>query len=511
MTGPLEGVDGPRRMPPELRRRLEEELLAGASLPEGSRTRLTESLSDPTAALLDGVDGPRPMPPRLRNRVEWALDGPTGAAAPAGRAPRRLAAWPGLVAAAVLIVILSSITIVVDRAPDQAATQASDESVSGNAETVLDGASSQGAGTGAGGSAATTGAGLGGPPPFATARFRQSRSALAQRSGGSGADAPSYSSGIGDSTKSSGDVAQPAPFRIALRQGDSAALAGLNAYVDLLNRNGGVRGRRFEFVTGAAAKDADTVVNLSGQPFGDPPGPPSLDDLLAPDAALREDVFSFAGAIERQGRLIADAVFPGRTGATAVVYRAADGPLGSTVPDAIESVLRGRGISTTSVVVRSGRTVEVVRADAVFLSLNAVDAARVTAAYGAAPRLGFNGVGTVADTAGLPDGLRVVSPYDLPSNDETTALIVATDTPLSARLVHGWVAAKTLAMAVWQHDPRTPAEVRAALQKMASFDNGFAPPRQARPGTNSLRPDGIVLQLVAGRFEQRSPFLTDPR
>lgn len=496
MTGPLEGVDGPRRMPPELRRRLEEELLAGASLPEGSRTRLTQSLSEPTAALLDGVDGPRPMPPRLRNRVEWALD---GAIAAGRRAPRRVAAWPGLVAAAVLIVILSSITIAVDRSPDQAATRTTDESV------VAESADS--AGTSAAGSSTASGAGHGGAPPFATARFSGSRATVAERSGtpNSGADAPA------NGLDSTGDVAQPVPFRIALRQGDSAALAGFNAYVDLLNRNGGVRGRRFEFVGGAEAKDADAVVNLSGQPFGDPPGPPSLDDLLAPDAALRDDVFSFAGAIERQGRLIADAVFPVRTRATAVVYRAADGPLGTTVPEAIESVLRGRGVSTTAVVVRAGRNVEVVRADAVFLSLNAVDAARVTAAYGAAPRLGFNGVGTVADTAGLPDGLRVVSPYDLPANDETTALIGATNTPLSARLVHGWVAAKTLAMAVWQHDPRTPADVRAALARMAAFDNGFAPPRQARPGTNSLRPDGIVLQLVAGRFEQRSPFLTDPR
>ena len=521
MTGPLEGVDGPRPMPAELRRRLEEQLLSGVPLPAETRTRLTRRLADSTAAAMEGIDGPRAMPAGLRTRIELGLN-PNVTVLPRRH---RYRSWPAAVAVAAVILLLSSLSVVVDDpSRDQVAVSGeaeSSEGVSGDSDGLVRSgtpnqaavgkSSGDGTSVGAGG---TAGAGAGG-----LASPRQSNRGEYPRG-----EAPPYTSnrytapGEGQPLDSSADFATggsgeppppPPPFRIALRAGDGTAEAGFKAYVELVNRNGGARGRLFEVVR--ATSDADVVVNLSGVPFAGVPAKPALDDFLAPESSLKDAVFSFAGVVERQGHLIADAVYPKAASGSAVVYRTADGPLGTSVPQAIESVLRSRGVSTTSVVVQPGQTITALPADAVFLSLSAPEAARVTAAYRTRPAKGFHGIGTVADAgAGLPDGVRVLSPYDLPTNNETQAVTSHAKRPLSAALVHGWVAAKTLAMAVWQDDPRTPAQLRSALHSMASFNNGFAPSREVRPGTNSLRPEGILLEVRGGAFTRLTDFLTDP-
>ena len=526
---PLHGIDGPRPLPQGLRARLEAELLSAAAgaepMPDAARDRLAEQLTDRTAAVLHGVDGPRPLPAALRTRVEAALRTGVGTVhvARAGRRPRALTA-PWLAAAACLALLVASVTVLSSRpgggrapvaiAPEvDAGDQAGADAVSGSGsfQNAPDSGATGGSvsagelGTGlpgavtpqsrtvtAGGSAARRDA-----PPYA---FEGFESAALTGEGGTGGGAAAAST--------TGTTTPPPPFRYKALTGDPVEAAGFNAYVNLLNDGGGAGGRRFVAVSG----NGDVTVNLSGAPFTDRTRPTGigLDAFLAPESSLHGGVFAFGGVPERQAHLIVDAVYPGPAPANtaAAVYRAEDGPLGTTVADAVVAVLRERGVRPVDVAVRRGQPVPAVPADAVFLSLDPADAGRVVSAYGsaAAPPKGFNGVGTLADPS-APSGMWVLSPYAMPSTAEAHDLEQRSKHKLSARLIHGWVAAKTLAVAVWREDPRSPAALRAALERMTGYGNGFAPAYSFRPGTHSVQPDGVLLQAGV----QAGGFRTDAR
>jgi len=106
----LAGLDAPRRLPADLRQRLEEQLTTAAGadtvpLPLGGEldARLEQALSDPVAALLADVDGPRSLDSTLRDQLTRELTAPRRATA--RRAQRLL----GAAAAVVLVVAVALI------------------------------------------------------------------------------------------------------------------------------------------------------------------------------------------------------------------------------------------------------------------------------------------------------------------------------------------------------------------------------------------------------------------
>ena len=111
MTDPTEnlfsGLDRPRSLPPELRQRLEEQLLAatGAAteVPLGPELdeRLRTQLVDPVAGALEGIDHPRPLDPALRRRLESRL------------LRRRRLARAYLGAAAVVVLVAAGVVLIV--------------------------------------------------------------------------------------------------------------------------------------------------------------------------------------------------------------------------------------------------------------------------------------------------------------------------------------------------------------------------------------------------------------
>jgi ABC-type branched-subunit amino acid transport system substrate-binding protein len=307
--------------------------------------------------------------------------------------------------------------------------------------------------------------------------------------------------------------AQSRPFRVAVVGGDPVEQAGFNAYVSLLNQHGGAAGRRFDLV--GADDPADAIVNVSGTPFARAPRAIALDSFLGPESSLLGAMFAFGGVPERQAHLIVDAVFPAPSTARAAVYQEAGGPLGTTVPDAMRAVLQARGVTVVTVTVQPDRPMAPVPVDAVFLSLDAPHAEAVIAAYGQMPpSMGFNGIGTLADVEvvkRLPDNVvRFVSPYALPDSAEGRALSARAGRALSARLIHGWVAAKSLAVAVWRENPQSPAALQTALRNLAGYANGFAPAYAFRGQTNSVQPEGALFTVRNHAPAQSGDFRTDP-
>jgi hypothetical protein len=516
----LAGIDAPRPMPAALRRSLEEALLEGAPLPDDARDRLTErltELTDPTAALLAGIDGPRPVPTAMRHRIEERLV-----------VPRRRAVRPWLTGVAAALVLALSLVSLGTREDDRGPVPTAGRAIpqSGNDrvrdEVGLDRLSEPSATSGGGApllagprfgtapieprtGASAAGDGYRGPPPFAydEALFGTVVSNFA-----------TAGSGSAQATTTTTTPPPPPPFKVAIVSGDTDDEAGFRAYVKLLNKQGGAGGRPFVVID--AGRPADVTVNLSDAQFRSAPTGVSIESLLAPDRLLRNDTFGFAGAPDRQAHLMVDAVYPTDVNATAAIYRETSGVLHDDVATAFQTALRAKGLTTVVVDVRPGDAVTPVPADAVFLSLSQASAQRVIAAYpsNAPPARGFNGIGTFADTffidTVLPDGVRFISPYSFPDDRETTAIHDETGRPPSAQLYHGWIVAKTLAVAVWQSDPRSPDQLRAALQSMSGYSNGFAPPYSYRSNTNSVRPEGVLFTVRDGKPEQ-GDFLTDPR
>ncbi|MGH9021634.1 MAG: hypothetical protein ACRDV9_00785, partial [Acidimicrobiia bacterium] len=330
-----------------------------------------------------------------------------------------------------------------------------------------------------------------------------------------------------------GSPAEGEPIRIGLVIGDDHEEAGLRAYVETLNSSGGIRGRPIELVaTSAGSPAAGTLatVNASGLALAGGDGAPGwttgpfLETLTTPEEALarragdaERAVFSFASPLERQARLVAEAVFPNASpGATAVVYREVAGPFADRVPSAIAEVLSARGVQVTMVTYDPARPPLLRDADAAFLSLGTGTAdswLSQARQLGHSPKRGIAGIASLFDPgllAKLPDGARVLSPYVLPSGQEGSVIASRAGTT-SARALHGWTTAKALAIAFWRSGADTPVELSAALEELAGHDLGTAPPYETRGGTRSRTPDGILFEVRSGAFVAQGEFRRDTR
>ena len=315
-----------------------------------------------------------------------------------------------------------------------------------------------------------------------------------------------------------------APLRIGIVGGDPAQEAGFRAYVELLNRAGGVRHRAVELVAVGPGKPAGGVlatVNLSPRPISGNGGPPSwatgpvLETLTATEPVLTGRVFGFSSPPERQGHLVADVVFPQRApGARAVIYRAADGPLADAVPRAIERVLAERGVKVTIEPYDPDKPPLLQPADAAFLSLEpgaARSFLRQAEETKYAPARGMAGVYSLFEPSlltHLPEGSRVVSPYVVPPGEESEAIHHSAK-GTGVGVLHGWATAKSLAVALWRSGAQTPDQVTSALEGLTDYDSGLAPPYEVRPGTHSRTPEGATHEVRSGAFSRTGGFRRD--
>ena len=496
----LSGVDVPTALPPHL------------------RAALTEALSE--EPLLAGLDAPRPLPPHVRSRLEQRL-------------ARRHRAFPTRwLAVAAAIVLLAGTATVLSRGraghtpsivsatsglaagpgstqppAGGAASQAQAPSVAG--PTGNSTSNSTGTGTGgsaanaptAGGASGTGAAAQGGAPPFASPPV----AALPLPASDSGA--------------TPGPTTPPppgAPLTIAIVGGDPTEEAGFDAYVALLNQQGGINYHRVDVVKTTPSHPvpgAVATVNLSDAPVT--VAGPRLENLAVQDAILRGDVFDTSSAPVHQAVAAVNVVFPAKApGAVAVVYRGAQGVWATDVPDAMVAALRARGVTPLVVPYAAGQQVAASPAGVAFLALDTADA---KAWFAAAGRAGYHpavvGIGSLVEpslAANMPDGTRAVAPYTLGAPGEHDALAAGIGTQPGMGAVHGWVTAKVLAVALWRTHATTPAETAAAIANLGPYDDGFAPPLMYRPGTNSRVPDGIVFTVHGHQLVSSGGFVRDP-
>jgi hypothetical protein len=366
-------------------------------------------------------------------------------------------------------------------------------------------------------------------PPFYDSNSPEAASpapAMSSQPGGGAGAAPSGDSQAGPpsgSQKSTQPPAGPA-LRVGVILGDPAQEAGFRAYVNRLNQNGGVRGHALDLVAVSPGAGADTVatVNLSPQPVAGPGGAPGwatgplLETLTATENLLRGAVFSFSSPPERQGHLAADALFPtAAAGKTAVIYAAPSGPLADAVPKAMQAFLKDhRDVAATIVTYDPADKPKLVDADAALLSLDPA-AARAWVAQaksaGYRPAQGVAGIYSLADdtlASDLPEGARVISPYVVPGGDEGQAIRSGAG-GTSASVLHGWAGAKALAAAIWRTGADTPAEMQAALEGLARWSSGLAPPYETRPNSRSRTPEGVLFRVQSGAFVSDGGFRRD--
>lgn len=532
-------LDGPRALPEDARARLERAMLAEASdgdpdgaggdldgidaprrIPPVARRQLTDLMAMPITELLADIDGPRPLPAALRAGLERELVGARAGVPWFARAVG--------VAAVLILIAASAVTItrIQGGGPDRTDLAHGPFDVirperlpHGDAASALEGAEPLDVGPAPPASftdegVASTGEGDAStvahkPPPFSNVGSLHSigtSEPLAAPNQAVGGHSPAAAS---------------APRAVVgVAPGGGAQDEGFQAYVALLNRSGGVRGRRLQVVdtTARQAQDALVTVNLQDFTLGSTPRGPVLEGIGAPEVVLDEDVFGFASPPERQAHLIADAVFgQDAPGATAVVYHTDEDGFGDRIPQAIADVLGPRGVTVLSVEHRPGSEPVFVPADAAFLSMRAEHATGwLVAARDARyrPARGIAGVYTIADPAMLallPDGARVASPYAFPSGPERDAMMRETGLPLSAELVHGWVTAKAIAVALWVSEATSPAGMTDALASgLDRWENGFAPAYRVREGTNARAPEAIIYRVESGGFVPETGFLHDP-
>ncbi len=579
----LAGLDAPRPLPPALRDRLEAALLAAAGSPAGVATVGEEDQAAPSEDPL-ALDAPRPLPPAMRGRLESAVLAATGARPAAAR----WGAWsrPLLAVAAVLALLLGSVAVLnlggrsqrdvtaagpeatsPSTAPPVAGPEAGFPLTTGNSTAQQRAApptsrpAPQGRSTSSPTTVPTTppateprlasppagggdpepaptpqGTGTGPeaqdpgpPPPFASPSSPapssdQAPAAMAPAAPGSqGGSAP-------PPPRSSPPPASGPALRVGFVGGDAAQEAGFRAYVALLNREGGVRGRPVEAVPVApGAVDSSTLVtvNLSSRPVATPGGAPGwvggalLETLTATEDLLPAGgrVFSFASVPERQAHLVVDAVFPDAApGARAVVYAATDGPYAGKVAAAFRQILTAKGVTVTTVVYDPDQPpalLPTAAEDAAFVSLDppaAAAFARQARESSYRPARGIAGVASLFDPAvlgDLPEGARVVSPYVVPGGAEGDAIRSGAG-GTSAAVLHGWTTAKVLAVALWRSGADTQQEALAALEGMAGYDSGLAPPYETRPQTRSRTPEGVVFEVRSGAFAAQGAFRRDP-
>jgi hypothetical protein len=467
----FDGIDAPRPLPPRVRAavtaRLTQDALVGdlgaADAPRDMPAAMRDRLED---ALVAGV-GARPLPVPLRRRLQRALRDD----------PKRRGRVAVLVAAA-LIVLAGSVAVLTGD-PDTTGDVQSNLAT-GGAQTndSSDGLTDASGALSADGSNAVAGSGT------------------ATAGGG----------GTGASGSASRTAAGPPAVDVRLVGGDTDAEAAFRAYA----ASHGFR------ITEAAA--APVTVNLSPQPIAPPKDTVLLESLAVAEAALTGDVFAAGSVAERQAHIAADAAFPEATsGKRAVIVSGGAEPFTSRVPDALESVLRARGVAVLRVGFDDAVPAVLPRADAAFVSLP-TDLARewLRDARGRsyAPSRGTWGVYSLADdalVAHMSSSVRVVSPFRLADAGEAEALRTALGRPLSARAVHGWVTAKLVAAAVARSGATSGKALSQAIEALRGYDDGFAAPYDLRPSTHSRTPEGIVLRPSGGQLVAEGSFLKDSR
>jgi ABC-type branched-subunit amino acid transport system substrate-binding protein len=200
-----------------------------------------------------------------------------------------------------------------------------------------------------------------------------------------------------------------------------------------------------------------------------------------------------------------------------VVYVATDGPYAGKVADAFRQVLADKGVKVTTRVYDPAGAPALLPAteDAAFVSLDppaAAAFARHARESSYRPVRGIAGVASLFDpavAADLPEGSRVVSPYVVPGGAEGDAIRSGAG-GTSASVLHGWTTAKVLAVALWRSGADTPEEALTALEGMAGYDSGLAPPYETRPQTRSRTPEGVVFEVRSGAFAAQGTFRRDP-
>jgi hypothetical protein len=519
---PLLGALGrPRPLPEDLRRRIE-------------RAMVAEAMEAGTGAL-SALDAPRPLPEDMRQRLEWvlAMRASVGPHAAMARAERRRTSQRNQVrgarrdaaVAAVACFVLTATSMVLSEQPGrvggpdpmQYAADFQDAAVGGGptgADTAEYPDGAWAAGTLEGKLAApvgsTGGSSAGGayyylphpPPPYHAASAPPNLLAIPPL-GQSGPPAQALPPPLG------------APLRVGVIPGDAVQEAGFKAYIDLLNREGGAGGHHLHLVP-APSPGTIATVNLSTAPVADATGAPAgmptplVEGLLPFEGALKGDVFSPAGVPERQANLaVAAAGVP--EGGTAAVYSGGAEPFASRVPAALDAALRARGVKVVHTAWDGNDAPPSGDADAAFLSLPTdlartwLEAARVSG-YG--PPQGIWGIWSVADQSLVPamsDGTQVVAPYGFPPAKELAELEARAGQSASARLVHGWLTAKWLAVAVWQGGTDN-ARLAERLRSSSIDSGGFFARYEVRPGSNVRTPEAVVLKPEGDRLTSEGSF-----
>ena len=532
----LHGLDEPRALPAAVRARLEAALERIASddddpglqridtprpVPERTRVHLEGALSVAAREVIDGLDEPRAIPPGARARIESALTRPAPRRAPSTWLVRSVA-----VAASVVLVAASALALSRAGNPSRPdipfagpVSGGSESDAISDGVTIDDGTTvdlgaipQPGTSSVSRGDAAAAGS-AGPPPPFAYLTSLGSAPASPLFA------APDASTGSHAPSAATPSPTPRAPLLLAVARGGGAQDEGFFAYLSLLNRQGGVRHRQIEVVDVADARASRAVATVNLQDFllGSSPVTPVLESIAAPEIVLDGAVVGFASPPERQASLIANHIFPDDApGATAVVYHTDEDGFGDRIPEAIERVLRNRDVTVLRVPFDPDRDVVLVPGDAAFLSMRTGHARAWLAqarTEGYRPTRGVAGIYTLADPAllsDLPEGARFVSPYTFPRGDERTAIQRETAEPLSADLVHGWVSAKAVAVAVWLSDADSSSALTKALTgSLTGWQNGFAPPYETRAGSRARTPEGLVYRVEDSRFVADTGFLRD--
>lgn len=483
----LAGIDAPRPMARELADVLFADLTDPVARVDDQARPLPADLRHRLEASLLAAH-PMPVPQRLRRRIEARL---AGGDRPASRV--------GAAAAVVLLVVgVLAAVMSGDGSGDSTEVATPRTTLSrpsagiGTSPTVVGSPAAGSAGAGSVGGGGATGSGSAAPPPFT-------------EEGGASDAGP-------ESAPAAGVAPLAGPIVVALTGTESDASAAIQAYFDLVNATGGIHGRPIE-VGGPEQPGAVATVNVGEEALTTTPGGTVFETLHSEEVRLRDGVASLASAVEHQARLAAAAAFPD-AGGSAVIYVGQREPWLTVAPNAIEGVLRGRGVATARVPF-DGRTASATpasAADAVFLSLPSSDVGTWLHSYaGGAPTNGTWGVGSAWDddlaVRGAAVGLRAVSPYGRAGGEEEAALDTAMPDGISAPAVHGWVTGKAIARLL--HTSGGAPLTEASLDSLVGWDPGWAPPFAVRDGTRSRTPDGIVLVADGTRFVPTGGFLTD--
>ena len=468
----LQAIDGPRPMPPSL------------------DAALTDALTD-SSAVLTSADAPRPLPDDLRRRLEASLvvAAPRPLPRTVGRRLRRVLAQsplrPVAAAAAVLALVIGVLAAV--RFPNGEV-----DDVASPMKTTTTAIAGGDASTASGTSGGSTASGAAGAPFLKPAAPAPAASAAGDSSAAVQSDATSIDVAI------TGDL-------------DSDTARGFRAYLDVLNRAGGIGGR---FV--AASRDAKApvaVVNVGIEPVHVESDDVVFESAFVAESRLVGAVVSLSSPVERQARLAVRHAFPEPApGRTAAVYAGELEPFATVVPDAFADALRERGVAVVRVPFDRDAPA-FVPADAAFLALDPTDAASWIALAPDAPAGGVWGVGSswADETAVRAEslGVTVLSPYQPIGGEEQAALLDALGEPLSVEAVHGWVTGKALALLLSGAPTIGARLTEADLDRLVGWDPGWAPSFEVRPGTRARTPDAVPLRATAGVFAATGDFERD--